>query len=399
MYFSPHAHAMLGKRKHQSTGIDWVDLPSGCPERVFFEHKPLVQALAPYTHRSFHHIWNKFRRMEQQTSVLNALPVSRKTSHAVRWFLLQFSKTEATEDPTDWAWKFCGLVALIDQCKQLYPGMVFRWGERILSCLGSRLLELCAVSHAQGAFPSLHTHVVAYIKSLMPRMLFGRYGYVQHLLSDCKVRQTMALGSIYRSCMRRRTAFLVLAVEGARSHKQFQVLQRKDAVLLSFLRYFSTGNKQLEATRSLSDFYERPTYHQWRAMERCPGITPSILDGAFCYLYRMAAVRWIHHWKDVARLTKHCQALFLTRQDDPTDDYCRICFNHMSPASELHLVFPCACKAPVHRYCLEKWNATRNCSARHCCEVCTSRYTFPAPRVSAALHVTSQLMEWCEKKM
>ena len=62
-----------------------------------------------------------------------------------RWFLLQFNKTEATEDPTDWAWKFCGLVALIDQCKHLHLEWSFdganessvAWGRDCWNCAPS----------------------------------------------------------------------------------------------------------------------------------------------------------------------------------------------------------------------------------------------------------------------
>ena len=374
------ARSMLGKRKYnQGTGIEWTDLPKGCPDRVFFEGQPLVRSLVPWTNHSFHQILNQFRTIRQEALVLDTAPY-KKTK---KWFLVQLSQTDAVADPSTWAWKLCALVALLDLLRTKTCCI------RILRSMGCRLLEICAVSHAQGAFEKLRQPILKYVQGLDPM-----FHYLQHVMGDNTVLATLAIGGVYRASMRRRTAFMVQAMDGTRTHAEFKRLQQKDECLLSFLRYLAHAHRdELTATQSLSDFYERPTCENWMAMESCSGITPRILDGAFCYLYRIATVGWQSDWADSARLASHCIKQFAHR--DSTEECCRICFQHLSRSSNMYMVFPCACKAPVHQHCLERWNATRH-HPSSCCEVCTSRYTFPAKRVSAASCVAMELMQMCK---
>lgn len=370
---------MLGKRKYnQGTGIEWTDLPEGCPDRVFFEKQPLVRSLVPWTNHSFHQILKQFRTVRQEALVLDTAPYKK----TIKWFLVQLSQTDAVADPSTWAWKLCALVALLDLLRTKQCCI------RILRFMGSRLLEICAVSHAQGGFEKLRQPILKYVQGLDPM-----FHYLQHVMGDNTVLATQAIGGVYRACIRRRTNFMMQAMDGTRTHAEFKRLQQKDGYLLSFMRYLARAHRELTATQSLSDFYEHPTYENWMAMESCSGINSRILDGAFCYLYRIVTVGWHPDRDDSARLASHYMKQFGHR--DSTEECCRICFQHMSPSSDMYMVFPCACKAPVHKHCLERWNATRH-NPSSCCEVCTSRYTFPAKRVSAASCVAMELVQTCK---
>ena len=49
---------------------------------------------------------------------------------------------------------------------------------------------------------------------------------------------------------------------------------------------------------------------------------------------------------------------------------CRYCFENIKDAK---LLYPCMCKAPVHKHCLILWNSSRK-SNRNKCEICNCNY-------------------------